>query len=176
MDLTEKTLHSREIFAGRIVHLRVDTVELPDGQQSTREVVEHAGAVAVVALDEADNIILVKQYRKPIERVLMEIPAGTLEEGEDPLECARRELAEETGYNALHWEKILSYYSTPGFTDELLHVYLATGLTGGTPNPDNDEFVEMVRLPLTEAYKLIFSGQIADGKSIIGIQYAYSQR
>jgi len=176
MDLTEKTLHSREIFAGRIVHLRVDTVELPDGQQSTREVVEHAGAVAVVALDEADNIILVKQYRKPIERVLMEIPAGTLEEGEDPLECARRELEEETGYNALHWEKILSYYSTPGFTDELLHVYLATGLTGGSPNPDSDEFVEMVRLPLTEAYKLIFSGQIADGKSIIGIQYAYSQR
>lgn len=176
MDLTEKTLESREIYAGRIVRLRVDTVELPDGKHGKREVVEHSGAVAVVALDQEGNIILVKQYRKPIERILLEIPAGTLEAEEDPLDCARRELAEETGLSAAHWEKILTYYSTPGFTDERLHVFMARGLTEGPKNPDHDEFVETVRIPLADAYKQIFTGQIADGKSIIGIQYAYGTK
>ncbi|MEQ8201721.1 MAG: NUDIX hydrolase [Syntrophomonadaceae bacterium] len=176
MDLEEKTLHSREIFAGRIVRLRVDTVELPDGKHSTREVVEHAGAVAIVALDKAGQVVLVKQYRQPVERVLLEIPAGTLENGEDPLDCARRELEEETGLVAADWEKILTYFSAPGFTNECLHIFMATGLTDGTAKPDYDEFMETVRVPLSEAYQHIFTGQIADGKSIIGIQYAYSQR
>ncbi|HRY13913.1 MAG TPA: NUDIX hydrolase [Syntrophomonadaceae bacterium] len=176
MDLVEKTLHSQEIFAGRIVRLRVDTVELPNGQQSTREVVEHAGAVAIVALDSADQVVLVRQYRHPVDRILAEIPAGTLENGEDPLDCARRELQEETGLIAANWKKILTYYSTPGFTNECLHIFMATGLTEGIAQPDQDEFVEPVRVPLSEAYQQIFTGQIADGKSIIGIQYAYSQR
>ncbi len=176
MDLTEKTLESQEIYAGRIVRLRVDTVELPDGRHGKREIVEHAGAVAVVALDQEGNIVLVKQYRKPVERVLLEIPAGTLEAEEDPLDCARRELAEETGLSAVHWEKILTYYSTPGFTDELLHMFIARGLIEGTKDPDQDEFVEVLRIPLADAYKQIFTGQIADGKSIIGIQYAYATK
>ena len=176
MDLAERTLHSQEIFAGRIVRLRVDTVELPDGQHSTREVVEHAGAVAIVALDSAGQVVMVRQYRQPVERILVEIPAGTLEIGEEPLDCARRELEEETGLIAAHWEKILTYYSTPGFTNECLHIFMATGLTDGAAQPDHDEFVETVRVPLGEAYQQIFTGHIADGKSIIGIQYAYSQR
>ncbi len=176
MDLAERTLHSQEIFAGRIVRLRVDTVELPDGQQSTREVVEHAGAVAIVALDSAGQVVMVRQYRQPVERILVEIPAGTLEIGEDPLNCARRELEEETGLIAAHWEKILTYYSAPGFTNECLHIFMATGLTNGTAQTDHDEFVETVRVPLSEAYQQIFTGRIADGKSIIGIQYAYSRR
>lgn len=172
MDLTEKTIETNKIFTGRIIKVRVDTVVLPDGSQSTREVVEHAGAVAVVALDKDNNIILVRQYRKPVEGVLLEIPAGTMEKDEDPLLCAQRELKEETGFTAEHWEKILSYYSAPGFTDEHLHLYLASGLTGGETEMDEDEFVETVRLPLQEAYRMIYTGNIADGKSIIGIQYA----
>lgn len=176
MDLKEKTLHSREIFAGRILRLRLDTVELPDGKHGTREIVEHAGAVAVVALDSEGRIVMVRQYRKPVEQVLLEIPAGTLEDGEGPLDCARRELKEETGLTADHWEKVLTYYSTPGFTDERLHIFLATGLTGGSTQTDHDEFVETVLMPLGEAYHKIFTGQIADGKSIIGIQYAYAHR
>lgn len=176
MDLEEKTLHSQEIFAGRIVHLRVDTVELPDGGQSTREIIEHAGAVAIVALDSEGQVVLVKQYRHPVQKILLEIPAGTLENDEAPLDCARRELEEETGLTASHWDKILTYYSTPGFTNECLHIFMARGLTAGTAKTDQDEFIETVRVPLSEAYQQIFTGQIADGKSIIGIQYAYSQR
>lgn len=172
MDLSEKTIESQEIFRGRIIKVRVDTVSLPDGGQSTREVVEHAGAVGVVAVDNDNNIIMVRQYRKPVEGVLLEIPAGTMEKGEDPLVCAQRELKEETGFTAEHWKKILSYYSAPGFTDEQLHLYLAFNLTGGEIELDEDEFVETIRLPLPEAYQMIFDGHIADGKSIIGIQYA----
>ncbi len=176
MDFSEKTIESRQIFAGRIVKLRVDTVVLPNGKESTREIIEHSGAVAILALDEANNVIMVRQFRKPVERALLEIPAGTLEVNEDPLDCARRELQEETGYTARHWEKVISYYSTPGFTDELLHIYLAKGLTRGDKAPDIDEFVETVPVPLPEAYQMVRDGQIVDGKSIIGIQYAMSTR
>jgi ADP-ribose pyrophosphatase len=175
MDFEEKTVSSREIFQGKIVKLRVDTVVLPDSRQSTREVVEHAGAVAIVALDENRNIIMVRQYRKPVEEVLLEIPAGTLEANEDPLVCAQRELQEETGFTAEHWQKILAYYSAPGFCNERLHLYLASGLHPGEGHTDDDEFIEMVRIPLQDAYQLIFTGKIQDGKSIIGLQYACRQ-
>lgn len=172
MEFLEKTISSKDIFAGKILKLRVDTVKLPDGRQSTREIVEHRGAVAIVAINEDKEIFMVRQYRKAVEKVLLEIPAGTIEENEDPLECARRELSEETGLKAAYWEKILSYYSSAGFSDEILHLYLADGLTPGATHPDQDEFLELVRVPLKEAYRLIFDGTIADGKSIIGIQYA----
>jgi len=172
MDFTEKTLETQKIFSGRIIDVRVDTVSLPDGRKTTREVVEHSGAVAIVAVDDDNNIILVRQYRKPVEGVLLEIPAGTMEKDEEPLECAKRELREETGFTAQHWEKILSYYSAPGFTDEYLHLYMAESLTGGEIELDHDEFVETIRVPLQEAHQLIFQGKIVDGKSIIGIQYA----
>lgn len=175
MDLTEMTIASQEIFHGRIINVRVDTVTLPDGGQSTREVVEHSGAVGVVALDEDEHIILVRQFRKPIDRVMLEIPAGTLLPGEDPLQCAQRELREETGYSAQRWSRILSYYSTPGFCNEHLHLFLAHDLSAGDTETDPDEFVEASRLSLTEAHSLIFSGGIVDGKSIIGIQYAMAQ-
>ena len=129
MDLTEKTIDTKEIFTGKIVKLRVDTVSLPDGKLSTREVVEHSGAVAVVAMDKDNNIILVRQYRKAVESLLIEIPAGTLEKDEEPLLCAQRELREETGFTAQNWEEILSYYSAPGFSDEKLHLYYADDLS-----------------------------------------------
>jgi ADP-ribose pyrophosphatase len=175
MDLTEKTISSEEIFRGRIIKVRVDTVRLPDGGQSTREVVEHSGAVGIVAIDNNDHVILVRQFRKPINKVMLEIPAGTLFPDEDPLICAQRELKEETGYSALRWSKILSYYSTPGFCNEHLHLFLAHDLSAGETDPDADEFVETVRIPLAEAHELIFRGDIADGKSIIGLQNAMAQ-
>jgi ADP-ribose pyrophosphatase len=173
MNLEEKTLSSKEIFSGRIIKVRMDTVSLPDGRESTREIVEHSGAVGIVAVDDKNNIRLVRQYRKPVEKVLLEIPAGTLEKNEEPLNCAKRELAEETGLHAARWEKILSYYSTPGFTDEELHLYLALELTPGKTSLDADEFLESVSIPLEEAYRMMFTGQIVDGKSIIGIQNAF---
>jgi len=176
MDFKEETISSREIFKGRIIQLKVDTVRLPNARESTREIVEHAGAVAIIALDEEEHIIMVRQYRKPVEQVLLEIPAGTLEAEEDPLDCARRELREETGLTADHWQKILSYYSAPGFCNEQLHLYLASGLHEGQDDTDEDEFVEMIRLPLQDAYQMIFTGEIQDGKSIIGVQYAWHKR
>jgi ADP-ribose pyrophosphatase len=171
----EETLKTQEIFKGRIIKLRVDTVSLPDGKKSTREIIEHPGAVAVVAIDQDNNIILVRQFRKAVEKFLMEIPAGTLEKDEEPLGCAQRELREETGFTARNWEKILSYYSAPGFADEELHLYAASDLIQGEKEMDTDEFVETLRLPLQEAYDNIFSGQIVDGKSIIGIQWAIAR-
>lgn len=173
MEFREETLNSREIFQGRIIKVRVDTVKLPDGGSSTREIVEHAPAVAIVALDDEQNIKLVRQFRKPVEKMLLEIPAGIMEPGEEPLASARRELEEETGFRADRWEKILTYYSAPGFSDEALHVFLARDLSRGTASPDEDEFLQVVELPLEKAYSHIFDGQIVDGKSIIGIQYAY---
>jgi ADP-ribose pyrophosphatase len=175
-DLTEKTLHSREIYAGRVIRVRVDTVSLPDGNQSTREVVEHAGAVAVIALDDEDNIVMVQQYRKPLDMVLTEIPAGTMAKDEDPLLCAQRELEEETGYLASQWEKIVTYYSAPGFTDEKLHIFMARGLSQGVTHPDPDEFIEVKFVPLAEAFQAVYAGGIIDGKSIIAIQYMAAQR
>lgn len=175
MNFEEKTLHSQDIFSGRIIKVRVDTVSLPDGRESTREIVNHAGAVAILAVDDENNICLVRQYRKPVEKVLLEIPAGLIEPDEEPLSSAQRELAEETGLQAASWERVLSYYSAPGFSDEELHLYLAQGLTPGKCSFDSDEFLENVRIPLAEAYKMIFSGQIVDGKSLIGIQYAFSR-
>ncbi|HOQ09100.1 MAG TPA: NUDIX hydrolase [Syntrophomonadaceae bacterium] len=176
MDLYEKTISSQQIFAGRIINVRVDTVELPDGSTSTREIVAHAGAVAILPVDKDGTVWLVRQYRKPVEKVLLEIPAGTMEPGEEPRDCAIRELEEETGLQAAVWEPIVSYYSAPGFCDEQLHLYLARDLSRGSSHTDRDEFVEVVKMSLAEAYEAIFKGEIIDGKSIIAIQYAYQHR
>ncbi len=172
MDLTEKTLSFREIFRGRIIKVRVDQVLLPDGSEGIREIVEHSGAVGIVALDKDYNLWMVRQYRKALERVLLEIPAGTLEGNEDPLECARRELEEETGLQAAEWKKILYYHSAPGFCNEKLFLFMAQGLSLGQGKLDRDEFLVAEKVPLREAYEKIFAGEIVDGKSIIGIQYA----
>ena len=173
MDLKEVTRDSVEIFKGHIIRVRVDTVELPNGQEGTREIVDHNGAVAIIALDDNGQIKMVRQYRKAVEKVLLEIPAGTLEIGEDPLACAHRELEEETGLKARQWQKILSYYSAPGFCNEELHLFIARDLYPGATNPDEDEFLELVDVSLPQAYDMIFQGEIQDGKRIIGIQYAY---
>ncbi len=171
----EKTLSSNPVFEGRILKLRVDRVLLPDGKESTREIVEHDGAAAVVAVDEKNNIHLVRQFRKPLEKTIMEIPAGILYPLEEPLSCAQRELEEEVGLKAKQWNKLLSYYSAPGFCDEIIHIFLARELYEGTTNLDEDEFLEHICLPLEEAYGKVVAGEIVDGKSIIGIQMAYDR-
>lgn len=172
MQLEEKTISTRHIFEGKIIDVWVDQVQLPDGREGSREIVKHEGAVGILAMDEENNVWMVRQYRKPVERVLLEIPAGTLYHQEDPLECARRELREETGFSAKKWDKILSYFSAPGFCNEALHLFIATDLVAGETSLDGDEFLEAVKVPLPQAYELIFQGQIVDGKSIIAIQHA----
>lgn len=172
MQLAEKTLESKRIFEGRLLSLRVDTVELPDGRVSTREVVEHKGAVAIVAMLDAETLIMVRQFRQPAGAVLLEIPAGTLDEGEDPIACARRELAEETGYTAEHFVEMFHSYLAPGYSTEVLHAFLAQDLRRGGVNRDFDEFMEIVPVKLQDALAMIDARQIVDAKSICGILLA----
>ncbi len=165
----EPTISSQRIYDGRVVKLRVDTVQLPGGRTARREIVEHPGAVALVALDPDGKVLLVRQYRKPVERALLEIPAGTLNPGEDPAACAARELAEETGYRPGKLVPLVGFYSAPGFCEEYLHVYLATDLSPAVAEADADESIELVRLPLAECLRLARAGEIRDAKSLIGL-------
>jgi len=168
----ERTLHSQRIYEGKIVNLRVDTVELPSGKKTKREIVEHGGCTAIVALDSEKNVLLVRQYRKAVERMLLEIPAGGIEPGEEPLEGARRELEEETGFSAERWEHLSLFYTSPGFCTEFMHLYLATGLQPAERAADDDEHIEVVRVPLKKSLELIDSGEICDAKSIAGLLLA----
>jgi ADP-ribose pyrophosphatase len=152
-----------------LVGLRVDTVEMPSGRKTKREIVEHGPSTAIVAIDSADNVLLVRQYRKPVEKVMLEVPAGGIESGEDPLGCARRELEEETGLSADRWEKLSVFYTSPGFCTEEMHLYLATGLRPAERAADADEDIGLVRVPLTTVATLIDSGEVCDAKSIAGL-------
>ena len=166
---TEVTLSSERIYEGRVIHLRVDTVRLPDGGLTRREIIEHRGAVALVAVDENDNVLLVRQFRKAAEQDLLEIPAGTLEPGENPLDCAQRELQEETGYRADWIDPLTGFYPCPGYSTEFIHVYVATGLHPSAAEHDDDEDIEVVRTPLNKALEMFGSGEICDAKSIVGL-------
>ena len=168
----ERTLHTERIYQGRLVGLRVDTVELPSGRKTKREIVEHGGVAAIVVIDSENNVLLVRQYRKPVERVLLEIPAGGMESGEDALVCARRELEEETGFSAERWEELGFFYTSPGFCTEQMHLYLATELRPAKNAADDDENIELVRVPLTSVPELIASGEVCDAKSIAGLLIA----
>jgi len=169
MDLFEKTVSSKTIYKGNILNLRVDQVELPNGRQTSREVVEHRGAVAVVPLSDQGEVLLVRQYRHPAGEVLLEVPAGKLEAGEDPGLCAARELREETGYQAGEIRLLFSFYTTPGFSSEKMHLYLARGLQYRGQQPDEDEFIRLQPVPLETALEMVDRGEIADAKSIVGI-------
>ena len=165
----EKTLSSRLIYDGRAVRLRVDTVRMPSGRETTREIVEHGDCVAIIAIDDEDNVLLVNQFRKPVEKKLLEIPAGGIEPGEEPVDCVRRELREETGFLPRRVERLGGFYSAPGYCTEYLHLYLATELVPSPLQAEDSESIRLVRVRLSEVPGLITSGSICDAKSIAGL-------
>ena len=168
MDMTEKTLESREVYRGRILHVREDRVRLPNGKEGVREVVEHPGGVGILALD-GDDVLLVKQYRYAFSRVLTEIPAGKREPGEDPFVTAQRELKEEIGATAEAWTDLGALIASPGCYGETLYLFLACELTFGETHPDADEFLGTVRVPFDEAVELCMSGELTDAKTVAAI-------
>lgn len=159
----------RPIYDGRVVKLGLETVELPNGARFELEVIRHSGASAIVPLLEDGQVVLIRQYRHAAGGLLLEIPAGRLEPGEEPLHCAVRELREETGLSARNWHPLLPLLTTPGFTDELIHLFLARDLTAGPDAPEEDEWIERVTMPMTEALDRVVSGEIRDGKTIAGL-------
>ncbi|MFC5714111.1 NUDIX hydrolase [Thalassorhabdus alkalitolerans] len=169
--LYEETVKSTNIYKGKIVDLNLLDVRLPNGKDGKREVINHPGAVAVIALTEDNKLVLVRQFRKPLEKHLIEIPAGKLEEGEDPSVTVARELEEETGYKAKEFQKITSFYTSPGFADELVHIYEAKGLMAGTAGTDEDEFVDVLEVTLEEAEELMEKQEIHDAKTAYALQY-----
>ena len=185
-DLTERVVDRRVLYRGRYLEFRIDTIERADGTRSERDVAGHPGAVAIVALDPDDRVLLVRQYRSPAERVLLEIPAGTLDVDsstgatEEPDLAARRELEEETGYRAASWQRLASFWTAPGFATELMHLYLATDLTAAHPDdrlgPDEDEHLRLEALPFGDAVAAVERGEIADAKSIVGLLWLDRRR
>jgi ADP-ribose pyrophosphatase len=164
----EKRIESKQLYAGRVVQLRLDTVTLPDGQLKKREILVHPGAAAIVPVMQ-DKVLLVEQYRTAIDRATLEVPAGTLEEGESPEACARRELIEETGFTASEWQKLTAYYPSPGYSSELIHVYRASGLEKVA---EVDAELPLHWLGLAEVRSRIRTGEIKDSKTIIGVLLA----
>ena len=175
--LEEQVVDTRLVHRGRYLDVRIDTIRRADGSTGTRDVVRHPGAVAVLALDEDSRLLLVRQWRIPAGRAMLEIPAGTLDvhEGvtEDPDIAARRELEEETGSRASTWRRLASFWTAPGFATELMHLYLATGLESAHGDdrlvPDEDERLELSRFTIDEALELVDAGEIVDAKSMLGI-------
>lgn len=173
--LVEKQVGSTVVYRGNVLTLRVDDVELPSGKRSRREVVEHPGGVAVVAVDRDGSVVLVRQYRYPVRSALWEIPAGKLDRGEDPHECAARELEEETGYRAAVLEEVVPFYTSPGFCDEVLHLFFARGLTAGEDRPEEDEIIETRWVRRAGLDEMIARGEIRDGKTLLGLFVAMSR-
>lgn len=172
-DIIEKLSDRKRVFDGKIIHVDHMTATLPNGKQALREVAVHPGASAIVPVDEEGNVYLVRQFRAPLERVTLEIPAGKLDDpGEDRLEAAKRELREETGFAAKTWTKLTDLATTPGFCSEAISIYLATGLTAGETDFDEDEFIHLVKLPLREAAEMVARGELCDSKTICGILLA----
>ncbi len=165
----EKTLSSQLIFSGRAVRLRIDTVQMPSGRQTTREVVEHSDCVAIVAIDGDDNVLLVNQYRQAIGKELLEIPAGGIDPGEDAEAAVRREMREETGFLPRKVMRLGGFYSSPGFCTEYLHLYLVTDLVSSPLQAEDTEIIKLVRVPASQIPELLSSGQICDAKSIAGL-------
>ncbi len=168
MVLKEKTITSETKFEGKIFKVRIENVELENGQPAYREFVDHPGGVGVVAITPDNKMLMVKQFRKAIEAETIEIPAGKLEHGEDPQICGMRELEEETGYKAKEFISLGFLYPSPGFTDEKTYIYLAKDLYKGTVNPDEDEFLDILEIPIEEIHSMITKNEINDAKTVIG--------
>lgn len=169
MNYYEKTVREERKYTGNIINVDRVTVILPNGKEATRDVVRHPGAAVILPVTDDWKILMVEQYRKPCEMVSLELPAGKLDAGEPPEECARRELQEETGYIAGKLEKVLTIHSTPGFSDEVLHMFIATNLVPNKANPDEDEFISCKEYEIPELISMIEEGKITDAKTIIGV-------
>src|SRR6266850_138051 len=169
-------MQTKRIYTGIVVNLNVDTVTLPNGLTVDLEVVRHPGAAAVVPLKDDGTVVLIRQFRHAAGGFIYEIPAGKLSPGEEPVACAARELEEEIGYRAGSFELLSSIFTAPGFTDEVIHVYKATGLTKGRQHLERDEVLEIIEMPLSEAIAMIQSGAIRDAKTMVGLQAVYLQR
>lgn len=167
MNLSETMLSSEEQFKGRILRLRLDEVSLPNGERATREVVEHPGGVCVAALTDRKELLFVRQFRYPYGETVWELPAGKRDPGEEPLTGAMRELREETGAEAQRFLPLGVMYPTPGYSNEVIYLYAATGLTVGEMHPDEDEFLEVQRVPLSEAVRQVMAGELPDAKTQI---------
>jgi ADP-ribose pyrophosphatase len=164
---------TRNIYTGKVVTLNIDTVTLPNGATVDLETIRHPGAAAVVPVKDDDTVVLIRQFRHAAGGYIYEIPAGKLHPGEDPLHCASRELEEEVGYRASSFELLSSIFTAPGFADEVIHVYKATGLTKGRQQLDHDEVLDVIEMPLSDAVRKIEDGTIRDAKTIVGLQAVY---
>ncbi len=174
--MSDSLIHSRRVYTGRVLNLDIDTVRFPDGSEGELEMIRHPGASAVVPFlsdpsGEDPQILLLYQFRHAAGGQVYEIPAGRLNQGEQPLECARRELLEETGCTAQRLEQLTTIFTTPGFTDERIHLFSATGLTQGQSEHERDEFIELKPLRLSEILEMIREGQITDSKTIVALLY-----
>lgn len=165
----EKTVNREIIYKGKILNLRRDTVKVKSGKTSYREIIEHNGGSVAVAITDDKKVLLVKQYRQAMEKEMLELPAGKIEPGEDPLETMKRELVEETGYSADNMKLIGKFNPSVGYTSETLYIYLATGLTKGKTNFDPDEDIELFEVDIEKALEMIVNGDITDGKTMAGI-------
>lgn len=165
MDLFEKQLSSEYFFKGKIINMRRDRALLPDGNEAFREVVEHPGGVCVAALTEDDEVLFVRQFRYPYSQEVLEIPAGKRDRGEEPIICGKRELLEETGAVAENFFSLGTLYPTPGYTDEIIYMYGATGLSFEEARPDEDEFLTLEKIPLKKAVEMVMDGSLPDAKT-----------
>ncbi len=167
--MSSEIITSEYIYRGRAVNLRVDTIKKPDGLITTREIVEHIDCVAIIPIDDSNNVIMVRQYREAVGKHLLEIPAGGIESGEDPVEAVRRELQEEIGFIPDKISEIGGYYAAPGYCTEFLHLYLATHLKPSRLTAEDTEDIETIKVPISQIAELLNSGDICDSKSIAGL-------
>ena len=174
MNLIEKPLEQTYPYRGKIVNLRVDQAELPNGRTATREVIEHPGGVCIAALTERNELLFVRQFRYPYQEVIPEIPAGKLTPGEDPLECGKRELKEETGAAAANYTFLGKLYPSPGYCGEIIHLYVCRVEEMGDMNPDEDEFLHVEKIPLDRAVELVLNNEIADAKTQVAVLKTYA--
>jgi len=169
-----KVLSTKLSFKGHVFNVYTDTIVEPNGHRNTKDVIRHNGSVVILAVDESTNpadpdIILERQYRHAVGQYLIEVPAGTRDPGEAPLAAAKREMIEETGYRAKRWTMLVRYFASPGFLAEWMQIYLARDLTAGVAQPELDEQIEIIRMPLSKAMKLVHDGKIHDGKTLIAL-------
>ncbi len=169
MEIKEKCVSKSTVYSGLIVNVRLDKAELINGKQVPREVVEHPGGVGIIPIDENGDVTMVRQFRYPFGRELLEIPAGKMEQGEEPLQCAVRELSEETGYMADEMIYLGETYPSPGFCEEILHIYMARGLHSGQMHLDEDEFLKVEKMSVDKLVGMIMNNEIADGKTVIAV-------